>query len=56
MEKIADTLTFTGPIPLDGRHRAEELCRRQATQEKTEQVHLNILSVSFVNSYLIHGI
>ncbi|MCC5623470.1 aminoacyl--tRNA ligase-related protein, partial [Nostoc sp. CHAB 5715] len=31
MEKIRDTLTFTGPIPPDGRHRAEELCRRQAT-------------------------
>lgn len=52
MEKIVNTLTFTGPIPLDGRHRAEELCRRQATQKKAEQVHLNILSVSFVNSYL----
>ncbi|MBG1264078.1 DUF1822 family protein [Nostoc commune] len=52
MAKIADTLTFTGPIPPDGRHRAEELCRRQATQTKAEQVYLNILSVSFVNSYL----
>ncbi|MCC5609530.1 DUF1822 family protein [Nostoc sp. CHAB 5834] len=52
MDKIADTLTFTGPIPLDGRHRAEELCRQQATQRKAEQVHLNTLSVSFVNSYL----
>jgi len=52
MEKIADPLKFTGPIPPDGRHRAEELCRRQATQKKAEQVHLNTLSVSFVNSYL----
>ncbi|MEH2438495.1 MAG: DUF1822 family protein [Nostoc sp.] len=52
MEKIADPLQFTGPIPLDGRHRAEELCRQQATQKKAELVHLNTLSVSFVNSYL----
>ena len=52
MEKIRDHLTFTGPISPDGRHRAEELCRRQATQKKAEQVYLNTLSVSFVNSYL----
>lgn len=52
MEKITDPLKFTGPIPLDGRHRAKELCRRQATQKKAELVHLNTLSVSFVNSYL----
>ncbi|MBD0386508.1 MAG: DUF1822 family protein [Nostoc sp. C3-bin3] len=53
MNKIADTLTtFTGPIPPDGRHRAEKLRRQQATQKKAEQVYLNTLSVSFVNSYL----
>lgn len=53
MDRIADTLTtFTGPIPPDGRHRAEKLCRQQVTQKKAEQVHLNTLSVSFVNSYL----
>ncbi|MCC5627002.1 DUF1822 family protein [Nostoc sphaeroides CHAB 2801] len=52
MNKIKETLTFTGPIPPNGRHRAEELCRRQATQKKAEQVYLNTLSVSFVNSYL----
>ena len=52
MDKIADNLTFIGPIPPDGRHRAEELCRRQATRKKAEQVYLNTLSVSFVNSYL----
>lgn len=52
MDKIGYKLTFTGPIPLDGRHRAEELCMQQATQKKAEQVYLNTLSVSFVNSYL----
>ncbi len=52
MDNIEDNLTFSGPIPPDGRHRAEELCKRQATQKKAEQVYLNTLSVSFVNSYL----
>ncbi|WP_375513682.1 DUF1822 family protein [uncultured Nostoc sp.] len=52
MDKIEDTLKFTAPIPPDGRHRAEELYRRQATQKKAEQVYLNTLSVFFVNSYL----
>lgn len=47
-----DILTFSAPIPLDGRHRAEELRRQQATQAKGEQVFLNTLSVSFVNYYL----
>ncbi len=45
-------LTFAGPISPDARRRAEQLCRQQATPEKGEQVRLNTLSVSFVNSYL----
>ncbi|WP_193200908.1 DUF1822 family protein [Nostoc sp. MG11] len=52
MSKIIDVLTFSTPIPVDGRHRAEELRRQQATQAKGEQVYLNTLSVSFVNYYL----
>ncbi len=45
-------LTYTGPISPDARRLAEQLCRQQATPEKGEQVRLNTLSVSFVNSYL----
>ncbi|BAZ22250.1 hypothetical protein NIES4073_31320 [Kalymmatonema gypsitolerans NIES-4073] len=45
-------LTFTGPISPGARRLAEQLCRQQATPEKGEQVRLNTLSVSFVNSYL----
>ncbi|MEH2329866.1 DUF1822 family protein [Nostoc sp.] len=52
MSKIINSLTFSAPIPVDGRHRAEELRRQQATQAKGEQVYLNTLSVSFVNYYL----
>ena len=52
MSKIINSLTFSAPIPVDGRHRAEELRRQQATQAKSEQVYLNTLSVSFVNYYL----
>ncbi|MEA5504773.1 DUF1822 family protein [Halotia wernerae UHCC 0503] len=52
MNKIIDVLTFSAPIPVDGRHRAEKLRRQQATPEKAEQVYFNTLSVSFVNSYL----
>lgn len=52
MREIIDVLTFSAPIPVDGRHRAEELRRRQATEKKGNQVYLNTLSVSFVNSYL----
>ncbi len=52
MSQIIDTLTFSAPIPVDGRHRAEDLRRQQATPEKGEQVYLNTLAVSFVNSYL----
>jgi hypothetical protein len=53
MSKIREVLTFSAPIPVDGRHRAEELRRQQATQAKGEQVYLNTLSVSFVNYYLL---
>jgi hypothetical protein len=53
MSKIREVLTFSAPIPVDGRHRAEELRRQQATQAKREQVYLNTLSVSFVNYYLL---
>lgn len=53
MSKIREILTFSAPIPVDGRHRAEKLRRQQATQAKGEQVYLNTLSVSFVNYYLI---
>jgi hypothetical protein len=45
-------LTFAGPISPGARQLAEQLCRQQATPEKGEQVRLNTLSVSFVNSYL----
>lgn len=45
-------LTFTGPISPGARRLAEQLCRQQATPEKGEQLRLNTLSVSFVNSYL----
>ncbi len=45
-------LTYTGPISPGARRLAEQLCRQQATPEKGEQVRLNTLSVSFVNSYL----
>ncbi|MEH1944167.1 MAG: DUF1822 family protein [Nostoc sp.] len=52
MSKTRELLRFSAPIPVDGRHRAEELRRQQATQAKAEQVYLNTLSVSFVNYYL----
>ncbi|MBR8840887.1 MAG: DUF1822 family protein [Stigonema ocellatum SAG 48.90 = DSM 106950] len=45
-------LTFTGPISPGARRLAEQLCKQQATPEKGEQLRLNTLSVSFVNSYL----
>ncbi len=45
-------LTFTAPISPEARRRAELLSRQQATPQKGEQVRLNILAVSFVNSYL----
>ncbi|MFL9459010.1 DUF1822 family protein [Tolypothrix bouteillei VB521301_2] len=52
MSNKTDCLTFTGPISPGERRLAEQLCRQQATPEKGEQVRLNTLSVSFVNSYL----
>ncbi|MBW4666749.1 MAG: DUF1822 family protein [Cyanomargarita calcarea GSE-NOS-MK-12-04C] len=52
MSYIRDILTFSGPISTTERQRAEQFCSQQATAEKEEQVRLNILSVSFVNSYL----
>lgn len=45
-------ITFTGPISPNSRRLAEQFCKQQATQNKAEQVRLNTLSVSFVNSYL----
>ncbi|MBH8554934.1 DUF1822 family protein [Nostocaceae cyanobacterium CENA357] len=52
MNKSIDILTFSAPIPIDGKQRAEDLRRQQATPEKGEQVYLNTLSVYFVISYL----
>jgi Protein of unknown function (DUF1822) len=52
MNNTTEILTFTGPISPDARRRAEQLCKQQATPEKGERVRFNILSVSFVNSYL----
>ncbi|MBH8578138.1 DUF1822 family protein [Nostocaceae cyanobacterium CENA369] len=45
-------LTFSGIIPPGARKLAERLSSQQATPQKGEQVRLNILAVSFVNSYL----
>ncbi|RCJ19611.1 hypothetical protein A6770_05575 [Nostoc minutum NIES-26] len=45
-------LTFSGIISPSARQLAEQLCRQQATPKKGEQVRLNTLAVSFVNSYL----
>lgn len=44
--------TFTAPISPNARRRAEQLYKQQATSEKGQQVLLNTLAVSFVNSYL----
>ena len=52
MNNMTDLFTFTGPISPEARHRAEKVYRQQATPKKGEQVRLNTLSVSFVNSYL----
>ncbi|WP_414543900.1 DUF1822 family protein [Nostoc sp. CCY0012] len=52
MNKNIEVLTFSSTIPVDGRHRAEELRRQQATQQKGEQIYLNTLSIAFVNYYL----
>ncbi len=52
MSNMTVLLNFTGPISASVRRRAEQLSRQQATPEKGEQVRLNNLAVSFVNSYL----
>ncbi len=44
--------TFTGPISTVARRRAEQWSRQQATPEKSQQVMLNSLAVSFVSFYL----
>lgn len=44
--------TFTGPISTVARRRAEQCSRQQATPEKSQQVLLNSLAVSFVSFYL----
>ncbi len=52
MNNSTAPLTFTAPISPLARQRAEQLSKQQATPSKSEQVRLNILAVSFVNSYL----
>ncbi len=52
MSDIATISTFTGPISTVARRLAEKWSRQQATPEKSQQVLLNTLSVSFVNFYL----
>jgi hypothetical protein len=52
MSSIATLSTFTGPISTVARRLAEKWSRQQATPEKSQQVLLNTLSVSFVNFYL----
>ncbi|MBW4510841.1 MAG: DUF1822 family protein [Scytonematopsis contorta HA4267-MV1] len=49
---MATLSTFTGPISTVARRLAEKWSRQQATPEKSQQVLLNTLSVSFVNFYL----
>lgn len=52
MSDIATISTFTGPISTVVRRLAEKWSRQQATPEKSQQILLNTLSVSFVNFYL----
>ena len=52
MSNMATISTFTGPISNVARRLAEKWSRQQATPEKSQQVLLNTLSVSFVNFYL----
>ncbi|MBW4605676.1 MAG: DUF1822 family protein [Hassallia sp. WJT32-NPBG1] len=49
---MATISTFTSPISTVARRLAEKWSRQQATPEKSQQVLLNTLSVSFVNFYL----
>ena len=44
--------TLTGPISAVARRRAEQWSKQQATPEKSQQVLLNSLAVSFVSFYL----
>ncbi|BAZ06036.1 DUF1822 family protein [Calothrix sp. NIES-3974] len=52
MSEMATISTFTGPISTVARRLAEKWSRQQATPEKSQQVLLNTLSVSFMNFYL----
>lgn len=52
MSDMATISTFTGPISTVARRLAEKWSKQQATPEKSQQVLLNTLSVSFVNFYL----
>lgn len=52
MSDMATISTFTGPISTVARRLAEKWSRQQATPEKSQQVLLNTLSVSFMNFYL----
>ncbi|WP_263420151.1 DUF1822 family protein [Tolypothrix sp. PCC 7601] len=52
MSDMATISTFTGLISTVARRLAEKWSREQATPEKSQQVLLNTLSVSFVNFYL----
>lgn len=52
MGDMATISTFTGPISTVARRLAEKWSRQQATPEKSQQVLLNTLSVSFMNFYL----
>jgi hypothetical protein len=52
MNNQSPIITFTGLIPIGARRLAENLSKQLLTLEKSKQVRLNILSVSFVNYYL----
>lgn len=52
MNNMAACLTFTAPISPKTRQIAEQWSKQHTTPEKREQVFLNTLSVSFVNTYL----
>jgi Protein of unknown function (DUF1822) len=52
MSDMVTLSTFTGPISTVAYKLAEKWSRQQATPEKSQQVLLNTLSVSFVNFYL----
>jgi Protein of unknown function (DUF1822) len=52
MSNMTTISTFTGPISTVARRLGEKWSRQQATPEKSQQVLLNTLSVSFVNFYL----